>query len=163
MKIRCGETVREISVEAAAATVDGSRHAVVPLRQGEQVVGLEVDGVRTPVRIVRQGERALVWCSGSVWEFASGRAPGRRAGSDHAGDLLAPMPGRVRRALVSAGQEVSRGEVVMILEAMKMEHAIRAPHDGVVARVAHREGDLVEAGVALVELTARPPAAPKEP
>jgi 3-methylcrotonyl-CoA carboxylase alpha subunit len=47
---------------------------------------------------------------------------------------------------------VTKGQVVIVLEAMKMEHAIRAPRDGIVTRIAHREGDLVEAGVALAEL-----------
>jgi 3-methylcrotonyl-CoA carboxylase alpha subunit len=63
------------------------------------------------------------------------------------------MPGRIRKTLVRRGDEVARGQVVLILEAMKMEHAIRAPQDGVVTRLEHREGDLVEAGAVLAEIT----------
>ncbi len=62
------------------------------------------------------------------------------------------MPGRVRRTLVRPGERVAQGQVVLILEAMKMEHAIRAPRDGVVARLAHAEGDLVEAGTELAAI-----------
>ena len=62
------------------------------------------------------------------------------------------MPGLIRRVEVSAGSAVSRGQVLMVLEAMKMEHAIRAPRDGVISRIAYGEGDLVEAGTPLVEL-----------
>ena len=68
------------------------------------------------------------------------------------GGLISPMPGRVRRILVAEGDAVTRGQVLLILEAMKMEHAIRAARDGRVVRLAFREGDLVEAGVPLVEI-----------
>jgi acetyl-CoA/propionyl-CoA carboxylase biotin carboxyl carrier protein len=58
------------------------------------------------------------------------------------------MPGRVRRLLVEDGSHVRRGEVLLVLEAMKMEHAIRSPMDGTV-RLRVAEGDLVDAGVEL--------------
>ncbi|MGH9364366.1 MAG: acetyl-CoA carboxylase biotin carboxyl carrier protein subunit, partial [Thermoanaerobaculia bacterium] len=63
--------------------------------------------------------------------------------------LIAPMPGRVRKTLVAQGERVEKGQVVLILETMKMEHAIRAPESGQVVRLTHREGDLVEAGTEL--------------
>jgi len=92
-----------------------------------------------------------VWCAGAVHEFR--RAAGRAASPGEAsGGLLAPMPGRVRRVLLGAGERVGRGAVILILEAMKMEHAIRAPRDGTVARVHFAEGDLVEAGAVLAEI-----------
>jgi 3-methylcrotonyl-CoA carboxylase alpha subunit len=62
------------------------------------------------------------------------------------------MPGRIRRAFVAPGERVEKGQVLMVLEAMKMEHAIRAPREGVVSRLPHAEGELVEAGVVLVEM-----------
>jgi 3-methylcrotonyl-CoA carboxylase alpha subunit len=63
------------------------------------------------------------------------------------------MPGRIRKTLVEPGDSVERGQVVLVLEAMKMEHAIRAPRDGTVTRLDHAEGDLVEAGTVLAEIT----------
>jgi 3-methylcrotonyl-CoA carboxylase alpha subunit len=62
------------------------------------------------------------------------------------------MPGRIRKTLVNAGDSVRLGQVVLVLEAMKMEHAIRAPRDGMVTRLDHAEGDLVEAGTVLAEI-----------
>jgi biotin carboxyl carrier protein len=59
------------------------------------------------------------------------------------------MPGRVRKALVQPGERVEKGQVVLVLEAMKMEHEIRAPRAGVIVRLTHREEDLVEAGTEL--------------
>jgi 3-methylcrotonyl-CoA carboxylase alpha subunit len=71
---------------------------------------------------------------------------------DDAGHLKSPMPGRVIQVLVSAGQAVKKGEVLVILEAMKMEHSLRAPFDAVVDTVPHRPGDAVREGVELVTL-----------
>lgn len=62
------------------------------------------------------------------------------------------MPGRIRRIFVQAGDRVEKGQVVLVIEAMKMEHAIRAPRDGIVTRLEHAEGDLVEAGTVLAYL-----------
>ena len=78
-------------------------------------------------------------------EEASGRAGA-------AGGLNAPMPGKVVRVMVGAGDTVSRGQTLMVLEAMKMEHAITAPGDGVVALVAFAEGDQVAEGAELLQL-----------
>lgn len=62
------------------------------------------------------------------------------------------MPGRVIRLLVEAGSKVRRGEPLLTMEAMKMEHTIAAPADGVVAAVGCSVGDLVEEGAALIAL-----------
>jgi 3-methylcrotonyl-CoA carboxylase alpha subunit len=111
---------------------------------------LEIGGRRHRVVAARGRDRAFVWCDGEVFEF-SPAAAAARAGTA-ADDLLAPMPGRIRKTLVSEGQAVSRGDVLLVLEAMKMEHTIRAPRDGSVRRLPHAEGELVETGTPLVEL-----------
>ncbi|UVE19622.1 acetyl/propionyl/methylcrotonyl-CoA carboxylase subunit alpha [Pseudomonas sp. LS44] len=71
--------------------------------------------------------------------------------SHHAG-LTAPMNGSIVRVLVAAGQAVEAGTALVVLEAMKMEHTIRAPHAGVVKALYCTEGDMVGEGAALVEL-----------
>jgi propionyl-CoA carboxylase alpha chain len=62
------------------------------------------------------------------------------------GGLSAPMPGKVVTVLVAAGQAVTAGETLLVLEAMKMEHPVRAPIDGVVAELPASEGEQVDAG-----------------
>jgi biotin carboxyl carrier protein len=155
VKLAWNAVTRDVRIEGSAVLLDGERIAVRPIFEGRELVAVEIDGVLTAVRVVRQGAEALVWCAGEVFRLASGARPRARA-AEHEGDLLAPMPGRVRRTLVAPGDAVSRGQVVLILEAMKMEHAIRAPRDGIVTRLAHAEGDLVDAGAALAEVTAQP-------
>lgn len=66
--------------------------------------------------------------------------------------ILSPMPGTILNIMVSAGQAVKKGEVLVILEAMKMENDIVAPRDGVVSQVAVAKGQTVNTGVVLVVL-----------
>ena len=64
--------------------------------------------------------------------------------------LVAPMPGKLRSVNVEVGDSVRAGQVVMVLEAMKMEHAISAPREGVVERLCYAEGEQVMEGVELL-------------
>ena len=69
-----------------------------------------------------------------------------------AGGLVAPVTGQVARVKVAAGDTVEKGQVVAIIEAMKMEHSLLAPEDGTVAEVRVAEGETVEADTVLVVL-----------
>jgi acetyl/propionyl-CoA carboxylase alpha subunit len=71
------------------------------------------------------------------------------------GSLHAPMPGRIVKVMVGEGDDVTDGQVVIVLEAMKMEHSLRAPYDGVVRSVTAAPGDQVEAGTVLVVVEPR--------
>ncbi len=66
----------------------------------------------------------------------------------------APMPGTIIEVLVQAGQEVSEGDALIIMEAMKMEHRILAPGDGIVDAVHFQAGDKVESGELLLDFLA---------
>jgi 3-methylcrotonyl-CoA carboxylase alpha subunit len=142
------------------ASIGGRAVGFSAIGEGATLRAIEIEGQAVAVRVAREGDRVFVWCGGRVFEFrASATAPGSsrdpgRSGhpADSSSGLISPMPGRVRKVLVAEGAEVRRGEVLLILEAMKMEHAIRAPRDGRVARLLFAEGDLVDAGVALVEI-----------
>jgi 3-methylcrotonyl-CoA carboxylase alpha subunit len=72
------------------------------------------------------------------------------------GGLTAPMNGSIVRVLVEAGQSVEAGATLVVLEAMKMEHSIRAPHAGLVKALYYGEGDMVGEGAVLVELEQLP-------
>ena len=65
------------------------------------------------------------------------------------GRLTALMPGRIVKILVQAGDEVTRGQPLLIMEAMKMEHTIHSPRDGKIERVAYRVDQIVEADAVL--------------
>jgi 3-methylcrotonyl-CoA carboxylase alpha subunit len=64
------------------------------------------------------------------------------------------MPGEVAQVLAVAGSRVKRGQALMVLEAMKMEHTIAAPADGLVEQIHYAPGDLVEEGAELIAFVA---------
>ena len=67
-------------------------------------------------------------------------------------EISAPMPGRVVKVLVREGQEVTAGQGVLVIEAMKMQNELRAPRDGCIARIHAAEGEGVETGAPLLSL-----------
>jgi 3-methylcrotonyl-CoA carboxylase alpha subunit len=79
--------------------------------------------------------------------------PADRASTLAAGDaVLSPMPGLLRDVSVKTGDVVKAGDPLAVLEAMKMEHVLRAPRDGKIASIAHMAGDQVQAGIVLIAL-----------
>ena len=151
LKLSCGESVLEVRLESETAILGERRAPIRLFREKGELEAVEVSGERHRVRLARQGDLVFVWCAGTVWEIRRSTSGAARP-ADPCG-LLAPMPGRVRKTLVALGERVAKGQVLLILEAMKMEHAIRAPRDGVVRSLAHGEGELVEAGTVLAEIT----------
>jgi 3-methylcrotonyl-CoA carboxylase alpha subunit len=76
-----------------------------------------------------------------------------RVEDDAGGDAVhAPMPGLVKKLFTRAGEKVTRGDPLLVLEAMKMEHTLTAPRDGVIAEVMAAAGDQVSEGTRLVAL-----------
>jgi biotin carboxyl carrier protein len=70
------------------------------------------------------------------------------------GDIRSPMPGKVTQVSVKTGQAVKKGDPLLTLEAMKMEHALTAPFDGKVEALAAKVGDQVTEGTTLAKLSA---------
>jgi biotin carboxyl carrier protein len=117
---------------------------------------VDVDGRRQLVYIAGPSSNAWVFWNGHVYrgDFspASSREPRSRRSAGQARQVLtAPMPATVIKMLVSPGQQVRKGDTVVVLEAMKMELPIRALADATVAAVHFRDGELVQADAALVE------------
>jgi propionyl-CoA carboxylase alpha chain len=118
--------------------------AVAAFAPGHAV--LEVDGVRYRFDVARAG--GVTWVDsafGSVALTAVPRLPEPAAASEP-GSLVAPMPGSVVRVEAAAGQRVTAGQPVLVLEAMKMEHQVAAPADGLIGELRVAAGDQVQAG-----------------
>jgi biotin carboxyl carrier protein len=149
---------------------DGTEHHVESTPDGLTIDGADVQVEPQPngaVRISQGATARLAWTAvagDSRWVFLDGdvfvfevvrAAAKRRRASVAQGSLSAPMPATVRQVVTSPGAQVKQGDVLLVLEAMKMELPVRAPADGKVARVKCREGDLVQAGQELIELENR--------
>ncbi len=90
--------------------------------------------------------------TGSTAGAAKAAAPKAPAGAQGAVKVNAPMPGKILKVNVNAGAAVKKGDVLLVLEAMKMENEICAPQDGTVATVECAAGDSVESGKVLVSM-----------
>jgi acetyl/propionyl-CoA carboxylase alpha subunit len=157
IRLLAGEARHQVQakpVEGGAfdVTVDAttSRVRVEPVSPG---VFLLVDGARRETfHAVRDGDRIHLSWRGQVHVLEEEREGARIVQRHHAGGLEAPMPGKVIKVSVEPGQQVRRGDEVLVIEAMKMENALKAPKDGTVKSVAAKVGDMVNPGVVLVEI-----------
>jgi 3-methylcrotonyl-CoA carboxylase alpha subunit len=101
---------------------------------------------------VRQGATVWVFVDGEVVEVNRNRGSSAAPAIVDDAALSAPMPARVLSITAEPGQRVAKGDVLVTLEAMKMELPVRAPRDGTVVAVSCQTGRMVNAGDRLVEL-----------
>lgn len=152
----------------------GAEEVVVEIERAGESFRARVAAADYEMELIRREGSALVarigdeivrasvaWDGGDWWVSIEGRAVrlerargATRRSAGHSGEdaLMAAMPGKVRAVLVAAGDRVAFGETLILLEAMKMELRVTAPHDGVVGDVLVAEGDVVGRGQVLVEL-----------
>ena len=131
--------------------VDGSALAVTGLVEcGPERVGLEVDGVLGFYRVNRVGDTHYVDGPGGLTRLVEKDRYPTPGGAEQSGSLQAPMPGRVVEVVSGEGDAVEKGQVLVVMEAMKMEHGLRAPHSGKVVSVLAAPGEQVESGQVLV-------------
>jgi 3-methylcrotonyl-CoA carboxylase alpha subunit len=154
----------DLAIEATAASGGwklrlGERDCAAASKPGpDGKLAVILDGIRRQVRVLEHDGELAVFVDGEGWHFTAVDPLAPPAGADIAGGrLTAPMPGRVIQLLVSVGETVRQGQPMMVIEAMKMEHTIAAPRDGIVAAVHYAAGDPVEEGAELIALTEEKP------
>jgi biotin carboxyl carrier protein len=155
-RLRHGETLRLVGLEGSEAVVsdpDGDTVRLALDRQGGRVLVDTGDGPRAG-DAARDRETVWVRWRGRTYRLTVDRGAGRRGGGTGAASTAAPMPGQVVKHLVSPGDTVAAGDPLLVVEAMKMQLEIKAPHDGTVTRFLAAEGEQVDAGIDLVELAA---------
>jgi 3-methylcrotonyl-CoA carboxylase alpha subunit len=122
-------------------------------RRADAALSIVLDGVQKKLTLLDHGAETAVFLDGESWRLTEIDSLAARAGEDPtAGRLTAPMPGRVTQLMVQRGTSVRRGQPLMVIEAMKMEHTVTAPADGVVEAVRFGPGELVEEGAELITL-----------
>lgn len=145
--------------------VNGEMAEVTVAREGQEwLLGEYRASVLTDGRIMIQldGRSRIAHSAkvGDVWWvhidghiFCIEKTEAGSADGDSDGGMTAPMPGKILEVKVADGQTVEAGELLLVMEAMKMEHRIVAPTDGVVAKVNFSMGDQVQQGDVLVEMS----------
>jgi len=124
---------------------------------GGSVYSTAVDTTATEGSVITLPETQVLFWRGEAWSFGlpgSERTAGGGVASD--GALRSPMPGRIVSLSVRQGDRVNKGQTLLALEAMKMEHALLAPFDGVVAELSVAQGDQVAENIILVRIEQLP-------
>ncbi|MGB0389511.1 MAG: biotin/lipoyl-containing protein [Ardenticatenaceae bacterium] len=158
-----GSTSQEPHVVRVIERLDGfevcigeRRYHVMGREVDQSTLDMWVDGRYQRVRHAAQGDTRWVALNGGVHHLTQIRHR-RKRGSAGGGEdtLTATMPGQIMAVLVKAGDEVQRGQTLVLMEAMKMELRVVAPDAGIVANLFVSEGEAVERGQTLVELQSK--------
>jgi 3-methylcrotonyl-CoA carboxylase alpha subunit len=145
--------VRTLTDESGSEEAGTSLHLADVSVTDSQVAAV-LDGVRSSARWFRREAQLHLWLGDAHHELALEDPRTREfTASAATGGLTTPLPGVVAAVPVVVGQSVSAGEVLMVIEAMKMEHSITAPHDGVVRTIHFARGDRVPEGSELLALS----------
>jgi len=147
--------------EDGASPADGARLTLAGVTVTETTVTAVMAERRHVARWHRRGPRLHLWIGDAHHELRIEDPRTREfTASAASGGLTTPLPGVVAAVPVREGQSVAAGEVLMVIEAMKMEHSITAPHDGVVRSIHFARGDRVPEGSELLALSPATDAAP---
>ena len=164
VRLRYSAGGREYEVQAERSGIGGlrlrfdEREAFVELLSaGNGMLNAVVEGKPRVAGLAFDGLDVLVSFGGESYRLAKPPPPdvdgSGQEGTDATGaSLTAPMPGTVVRVLVGEGDEVEEGQLLLVLEAMKMEQPVTAPHAGRVASLPYGEGALVPGGAVLAEI-----------
>jgi acetyl-CoA/propionyl-CoA carboxylase biotin carboxyl carrier protein len=139
VRLRATNATNEFEVEAA----DGSIVAIT-LRLHDGEGHIEFGSESTQVQVATSGPAIWIGSEGDAWSFTAHEptAAGHTQ-IDHGAAIASPMPGTVIAVLVTSGESVTTGQPVVVVEAMKMEHTLRAGADGVVSDLLVQVGDRV--------------------
>ena len=136
------------------AQIGEGSHDLRVIQSEEGEILFELDGRQQRVHWAKEERRIWLHFNGRTIELEKtvGSTVGTGAGHSAESILRAPMPGQLRELLVAEGDQVEQGQLLMLLEAMKMEIRIQAPYAALVTRVALQPGASVEKDQILVEL-----------
>lgn len=143
-------------------TLDGQTYIVETLRAGEGWLDIRVSSSSAPASaftafVSSEGPKRWVTVNGQTFALTHSSGPAKRGGQARqaAGALTAPMPGQIRAMQVAEGDSVTKGQTLVVVEAMKMEIKIAAPFDGKVKSLKIKPGQAVEKDELLAEIESK--------
>jgi biotin carboxyl carrier protein len=156
MKLNFNDITLDISSSGKifALTLDDKTIHAEVLHSEKGKLDLLIDGKRVIAYVSSDNAKRWVTINGQTFLLIKSSGV-RKGGYGHphaAGELTAPMPGQVRAVNVSEGEAVTRGQTLLVLEAMKMEIRIHSPQDGTVKKLFVKQGQTVEREQVLIEI-----------
>ncbi len=146
----------QLDGERFAITVDDTVYEGTVSVTGPGEGWLRYNGQIFPFYMIQKQEALSIWVQGKTYQVDLVSAAGRRGGGASSlasdGEIKAPMPGTVLKVPVKVGDVVTENQALIIMESMKMEMTLAAPHAGTVKAVQCQEGQLVEMGALLVRI-----------
>jgi biotin carboxyl carrier protein len=135
-------------------TIREETHEAEILQSKDGILDILIDGKHITAYVTSENARRWVTVNGRTFVLtkAYGTRRGGHGGHHAAGELTAPMPGQVRAVQVSEGDTVTKGQTLLVLEAMKMEIRVHAPQDGVVKKLFVQQGQTVEREQTMIEI-----------
>lgn len=156
-KITLEENDGQIEVE-----IDGEKIPVDYRKIENNLYSIILDGQSITLGVFKKGKKIQIFLDGDLYDLESISEREQRKSSLAASgvqEIKAPMPSRVVKILKSEGDEVTRDEGVVVIEAMKMESELKSPIAGKVRNVMAKEGDAIEAGTVLMVVASDTPPA----
>ena len=151
--VTIGSQQTEVALERDGSAFRSGEHVIEVLAVRADELEVRVDGRTCVIPYAIDGSTVSFAFDGEIYIADVSDKGARRRARHRDHSTSAPMPGVVLKILVRPGDVVARGAPLVILEAMKMEHQIHAPHDGKVTAVNCAEGEMVQPGTDLVTLS----------
>jgi acetyl/propionyl-CoA carboxylase alpha subunit len=155
MKLNFNEITLDISSNGKTfiLTLDDKTIEAEVLHAENGKLDLVIDGQRLTAYVSSDNAKRWVTVNGQTFVLTKSSGEKRSGHAHHAaGELTAPMPGQVRAVNVSDGDTVTKGQTLLVMEAMKMEIRVHAPFDGVVHSLTVKVGQTVEREQILVKM-----------
>lgn len=152
-KINLNEEVLEVDVIKQTASfvlfeLEGKQYSVNLNKTDDYKMNLSFDGNDKKVVVARP----YFVVDGQDFALSPFKRTRRKSKVHGSGQMTSPMPGKILKVFVKEGDQVEVGAPILIMEAMKMEHTIKANKDGKIEKILFKEGDQVTGGVELVKI-----------
>ena len=132
-------------------TFDGKKYCYERVIQENNKLYLKNNDRMLCSEVYKNGNTTDIILNGDIATVSKAGSNSRKTNID-LGDMISPMPGKILKVSVKVGELVKKGAEVVIIEAMKMEHSVKAVKDGIVEKVFYKDGDLVDGGIELLSI-----------
>lgn len=132
-------------------TFDGEKYSYQKVIKENNKLYLKNNNRMLCSEVYKNGNTTDIILNGDIATVSKAGANSRKTNIE-LGEMVSPMPGKILKVSVKVGELVKKGSEVVIIEAMKMEHSVKAVKEGIVEDIFYKDGDLVDGGVELLSI-----------